>query len=70
MKQEADDITITGQTYSLSTFLDEIGFEWSCGAYHPKDLLADFDEMIANVKEMATDYGWAVVHEDERAGEM
>ena len=63
IKQEADDITLTGKTYNLALFLDEIGFEMTNGAYHPKDLLADFDKLIADVKELATMYGWRVVHE-------
>ena len=62
IKQEADDITITGKVYALGLFLDEIGFEAANGAYHPKDLLADFDKMIADVKELADAYGWSVVH--------
>ena len=62
IKQEADDITITGKVYALGMFLDEIGFEAVNGAYHPKDLLADFDQMISDVKELADAYGWSVVH--------
>ena len=63
IKQESDDITITGKTYALALFLDEIGFEITSGAFHPKDLLADFDKLIADVKELAALYGWRVVHE-------
>ena len=67
IKQDEDDVTITGKTFSLSAFLDEIGFEPTGGAFHPKDLLAEFDELIGDVKEMAATYGWSVVH--ERGGE-
>ena len=63
IKQEADDVTITGKTFPLSLFLDEIGFEMSSGAFHPKDLLANFDTLIQDVKELANVYGWSVMHE-------
>lgn len=63
IKQEPGDITITGKTYPLSLFLEEIGFELCDGAYHPKDLLANFDELIAEVNELAAEYGWTVHHE-------
>ena len=33
IKQECDDVTITGKTYSLSLFLNEIGFEVANGAF-------------------------------------
>ena len=59
-----DDITITGKTYPLHHYLDQIGFTKDpegSNEYHPTDLLSDFPALAQEVVDLCDSFGWNTV---------
>ena len=59
-----DDITISGKTFPLHHYLDQIGFTKDSegnGDYHPTDLLSDFPALAQEVVDLCDSFGWNIV---------